>query len=371
MAFRRMVERSDISTDDLSGFMQPEQVQQIEETRANQERFNNCTTMTTDTIDTPVAHPDVARRQLELELLRERDNFAMPDGLGLVECKICAFGVFNASTQNSAMGRFIAVYYKQYGLLHPPQMFNYMTIFWNRDVRAEFPHVPDVTMSEVRFHFENCMQTQNIEQRLHTQLDRIERVQDVLESNGLFVECPDVEDEPDEPAASSISDEARQFIVSLDSKITALQNFMDQQSAPDAGSSSSTVARTGLSVETQGRLCHSLREMTSHLSQLSNTHVRSRKRKRVQVAVAEGHLFDKYCARAAQTARVLLDWKKYNETVDVSTRGLPSYCAGKKSQTGNLIDIYTGKKSSADATQGEESGEMAGTGEIAGRFAAY
>lgn len=352
--------------------------QSDEQITAAQRLFGPEGTVTTDTIDTPVVHPNIAQKELDLELLRDRDNFVVPDGLGLIECIICAYGVFNETTQNSAMGHFMAVYYKQYGLINGPQMFNYMSILWNRDVRTEFPHVPAVTPSAVMFHFENCMRTQNVEQRLHQQLERIERVQDVLESNGLFVECQDFEDtdEGDNSSSSAgnedgLTDDAREFIVSLDRKISAIQKFMEQRDDPDAATSSSTVARTGLSVETQGRMCHTMDEMTAHLAKIAKTRQKSRKRKRVQVAIAEGHLFDKYCARAAQAAKVLLEWKKYNSTIDMTTRGLPSYCSGKKSQAGNLTDIYTGKKSTGDSRGGVATADAAGTGEMAGRFAAY
>jgi hypothetical protein len=370
MAFRRitalaqsdLADPSDLATD-----------APLEETRTLSNLFGQNGAVSTDTIDTPIVHPDIAQKALDLELLRERDNFAVPDGLGLIECKICAFGIFNETTQNSAMGHFMAVYYTQYGRLHAPQMFNYMTTLWNREVRTEFPHVPEVSVSGVRFHFESCMQTQNLEHRMLAQLERIERVQDVLETNGLFVECHDLEDETaqDGGGESDLPEDARDFIVSLDQKITAIQKFMENHDDPDAATSSATVARTGLSVETQGRMCHMMSEMTAHLAQIAKTKQKSRKRKRVQIAVAEGHLFDKFCARAAQTAKIILECKKYNATIDMTTHGLPSYCSGKKSQTGNLVDIYTGKKSTGGSGGGAESLEAAGTGEMAGRFAAY
>lgn len=367
MAFRRLADIAGVDADDMSNVGN---MTAARHETAMSRLFGGGTASATDTIDAPVTHPVLAQKNQDRAVMHERDGFSEPDGLGMIECVICAYGIFNEATSNSAMGHFMGIYYSQFGRLHPPQMFRYMTSFWNYDVRAEFPHVPVVTQSAVTHHFENCMQTQNVEQRLHAQLDRIERVQDVLETNGLFVEALD-DGGGDEPEVETLSNEDAAFLRELENKVMAIQKFMDRDRDDDVAGASRAVARSGLSVETQGKMCLMLGEMTSHIGRIANRKQLGRKRKRVQVSVAEGHLFDKYCARAAQTAKVLLDWKKYNETVDGNKRGLPEYCTRKRAKHENHIDIYTGKKATGEMSREDATPDTAAAGEIAGRFVGY
>ncbi len=315
----------------------------------------------TESIEASTAHPDLATHASDTALLADYEGFNRPDNFGLVECVVCKYGVFNEATKDTAMGHFQAIYFKFYERMHTPQLYAYLARFWNTDIRAEFDHVPVVQISAVRFHFESCMRRMNVEQRLEDQLDKIERVQTALEENGLYVEPLDGDDASDD---DTIPPADRALLTDLSHKLDAIRRFMDRAADPQKA-----VAQRGLGAETEGRICHMVGQMTSHVAGISRR--RARKRRRVQVSAESAVLFDKYCGRMAQTAKVLLDWRKHNQTVDVTSTGLPAYCTQKKNTNENLIDIYSNKRVRGDGGPRDADTAAAAPGDLSGRFVDY
>jgi hypothetical protein len=322
----------------------------------------NRATFQTETVEAAAAHPDLAAHASDVALLANYEGFDRPDNFGLVECAVCKYGVFNEATKDTAMGYFQGMYFKFFERMHTPQLYAYMTRFWNTDVRNEYTHVPVLTVSGVRFHFETCMRRMNVEQRLEEQLDKIERVQAVLESNGLYVEpLEDADGESDEDR--TIPPEDRAMLAEFGQKLDALRRFMDRPGEQGA------VARKGLGAEAEGRVCHLVNQMASHVTAMSRR--RTPKRRRVQVSAEGAVLFDKYCARMSQTAKVLLDWRKFNQTTDATQLGMPAYCSHKATTNENLIDIYSNKRIRGGGGGAPQAAEALAPGDMSGRFAAY
>lgn len=328
----------------------------------------NRTTFQTDTIEAAAMHPDLASREADAELLADYEEFDRPDNLGLVKCTICMYGVFNEATKDTAMGYFLAMYYNFSKRVHTPQLYSCMADFWNSTLRTEFDHVPTVTITGVRFHFDVCMHNMNIEQRIEDQLDKIERVQDTIERSSLYVEPLDDQAPSDDDTALPPAD--RTLLSEVSGKLEDLHKLLSRSTPAHKGG---VVARSrkGLSVNTEARICGMVGQMVSYMATMKRR--RTRKPKRVMVSQDGLKMFDMACARFSQTAKVLLDWRKHNASLDVAKTGLPAYCSQKKAAIGNLIDIYSNKRihgeggAPADAA---DPGSMA-AGDVGGRFAAY
>lgn len=321
----------------------------------------NRATFQTESVEAAAAHPDLAAGAADAALLAGYEGFDRPDNFGLVECAVCKYGVFNEATKDTAMGYFQAMYFTFYERMHTPQLYAYMARFWNSDVRSEYTHVPALPVSAVRFHFETCMRRMNVEQRLEEQLDKIERVQTVLENNGLYVEPLDDGGDSDEDAALPPAD--RVLLAELGGKLDAIRRYMERPAARGA------VAHKGLGAEAEGRICHMVGQMASHVAAMSRRH--APKRRRVQVSAEGAVLFDKYCARMSQTAKVLLDWRKFNRDADVARVGLPAYCSRKAAANENLIDIYSNKRVRGGGPGAPQTAEALAPGDMSRRFAAY
>lgn len=321
----------------------------------------------TETVEPPAVHPDIARAQADRALLEQSEQFIAPDNFGLIECVVCKYGVFNESTQNTAMGHFQAMYFTFCERMRTAQMFAYMARFWNGELRQEYPNVPPVTLSAVRFHFETCTRRRNVVQRLQDQVDKIERAIDVVEETSLYLEPTDGgPDDSDEDRR--LPPEDRALLVGLGAKLDAMRKYMERPIETE-GDGGTTVVRRGLGSEAEGRICHMMGQMVSHVAGMSRR--RARKRKRVVVSEDGLAMFDKLSGRMAQTAKVLLEWRKYEDSVDIAKQGLPAYCSQRKTASETLIDIYSNKKVQGGNGPTPQDAAAHAAGDMTGRFAAY
>lgn len=328
---------------------------------------NRSSTFQSDSIEPPAMHPDVSRALRDREWMEEQDDFVAPDNLGNVECMVCKYGVFNESTQNTAMGYFQAMYTTFCERMHEAQMYTYMTRFWNHELRMEYPHVPVTTVSAVRHHFESCMRKQNMVQRLQSTMAKLERAIDVVEQTGLYVEHEGGDESDDE---RNMRREDRATLENLSERLVALHKYMQQ--APAAGSEnggSGTIARRGLGNETEQRLCVMVGEMTSHVAGL----YRRRRRRRRRVAVSEEGvaMLTKLNANVVQTAKVMLEWRKYEDAADVTKRGLPAYTSRRKKTSESMVDIYSNRRVQGGQRQGAAEAAAYAPGDMSDRYSAY
>jgi hypothetical protein len=134
---------------------------------------NRAATFQSESIEPPAMHPDVSRALRDREWLEENEEFVEPDNLGHVECVVCKYGVFNEATQNTSMGYFRGMYATYRDTKHTPQMYTYMARFWNTELHAEYPHVPRITVSAVRYHVESCLRNENMFQRLQNNMQKL------------------------------------------------------------------------------------------------------------------------------------------------------------------------------------------------------
>lgn len=319
-----------------------------------------------DAVDPPSSHPEVRLARRDREYLQELEGFVEPDNLGLIECVLCKYGVFNESTQNTAMGHFQAMFYMFCDRMHEAQMYAYMAQFWNADLRMEYPHVPPVTASGVTFHFKRCLRRRNMTLRLGDQMDRLDRALEVVEETGLYVE-PDGGASDDDEAALPQQD--REVLGVLSERIDAIRRYMEQPVSTGAPAEEGTVARRGLGIAAEERICTLMDEMASHVAGM--TRRRRRARRRVALSADGVTMLQKLSATQAQTAKVMLEWRKYEDSEESAKTGLPTYCRKRKRTNETLVDIYSNKRVQAGGgpTSGGEADRA--PGDLTDRFGAY
>lgn len=331
----------------------------------------NRATFQTDSIEPPAMHPEVAEAQRAREWLEENEGFVTPDALGRVECVVCKYGVFNESTQNTAMGHFQAMYTEFCDRMHEAQMFTYMTRFWNDRLRMEYTHVPVVSVSAVRFHFKQCMRKQNMVQRLQENLAVTERAIGVLEQTALYVEHTGGDDSDDE---RRLPRGDRDVLEGLSGRLDALHRYMQRAEGSGGGdgadgNGSTAVARRGLGAETEERICVMVGEMSSHVAGL----YRRRRRRRRRVALSEEGvaMLTKLNASVAQTSKAMLEWRKYEDAAEVTKRGLPAYCSRRKATSESMVDIYSNRRVQGGQGPSTSSAAAYAPGDMSDRFSAY
>jgi len=319
-----------------------------------------------DAVDPPTSHPDVRAARRDREYLQEMEGFVEPDNLGLIECVLCKYGVFNESTQNTAMGHFQAMFYMFCDRMNDAQMYTYMSQFWNADLRMEYPHVPPVTVSGVTHHFTRCLRRRNTVLRLGTQMDRLDRALEAVEETGLYVE-PDAggssDDEPELPQQD------RELLGTMGQRLDALRRYMELP--PDVPNEEGVVARRGLSVEAENRICSLMNEMVSHVAGM--TRRRRRRRRRVAVSEEGAATLQKLSTAYVQTAKIMLEWRRYEDSEESAKTGLPTYCRKRKRTNETLVDIYSNKRVRADGgpTAGAADEAARAPGDLTDRFGAY
>jgi len=346
-----------MSCDSLSEFAQVDTPESAEERRRHfNALFSERADGETLLVERVVAHPDLEREDIARDYAQQRDKFDIPDSTGHIECKICAYGVFNKETANVAMGHFMAMYRMKNQNMHLPQLFLYLTAFWNEDVKRENPHVPLITPSVTEFHFTSCMRRFHPLGQLEKQMDGLERMKDVLEWNGVYVEMPDDTDQP-----TPSSDRSDATLEDINVKLTALTGYVEEtqrqrRSAPNGPLRADGIAVPIFSGKSEKRVLRAIDYMRAKITSMKTA--RGRRRRKIALSLKEAELYGNLCGRTIQTAKMILEFNKHNHTMDWGDHGLPAYCSvNSASNTTTVVEIYSGKKKTVTNASSTQPGE--------------